>query len=138
MTYDAAAFGALALALTVLGGIVTYFRWRQHGLPALLRGTAWSLLPTAAWLTGVLRLLVEVGSEVSRWALRLVFSPTVWAGLALGGISVVLFVVSGFVRDRSAAVPAAPSRKAVPPAGGASAGDGLDDIEAILKRHGIQ
>ena len=135
MTYDAAAFGALALALTVLGGVVTYFRWRKHGLPALLRGTAWSLLPTAAWLTGVLRLLVEVGSEVSRWALRLVFSPTVWAGLALAGVSVVLFVVSGFVRDRSA-VPAPPSRKAVPPA--ASGGEGLDDIEAILKRHGIQ
>lgn len=135
MTYDAAAFGALALALTVLGGVVTYFRWRKHGLPALLRGTAWSLLPTAAWLTGVLRLLVEVGGEVSRWALRLVFSPTVWVGLALAGVSVVLFVVSGFVRDRSA-VPAPPSRKAVPPK--ASGGEGLDDIEAILKRHGIQ
>ncbi len=138
MTYDAAAFGALALALSVLGGIVTWFRWRKHGLPALLRGAAWSLLPTAAWLTGVLRLLVEVGGEVSRWALRLVFSPTVWVGLALAGVSVVLFVLSGFIRDRSAAVPAAPSRKAVPPPGGASGGEGLDDIEAILKKHGIQ
>lgn len=140
MTYDAAAFGALALALTVLGGILTWSRWRKHGLPGLLRGTAWSLLPVAAWLTGVLRLLVEVAGSVGDWAARLAFSPTVWVGLGLAGVSVALFVVSGFVRDRTApTVPGAPTRKAVPrsqaPAVGA---EDLDDIEAILRKHGIQ
>lgn len=140
MTYDAAAFGALALALSVLGGIVTWFRWQKHGLQALVRGTAWSLLPIAAWLTGALRLGVEISSAVGRWATRLVFSPTVWIGLGLTGVAVVLFVVSGFVGSRTApAAPAAPRRKSLPkssPEPGAD--DGLDDIEAILRKHGIQ
>lgn len=137
MTYDAAAFGALALALSVLGGIVTWFRWRKHGLPALLRGTAWSLLPAAAWLTGVLRLLVEIGGEVGHWAVRLVFSPTVWVGLALAGVSVVLFVVSGFLPGRRVA--AGPGHKEVrAPAAGGEGLDGMDDIDAILRKHGIQ
>lgn len=137
MTYDAAAFGALALALSVLGGVVTFFRWRRHGLPALLRGTAWSLLPVAAWLTGVLRLGVEVGSAVGRWGTRLVFSPTVWVGVALAGVAVVLFVVSGFAKGR--AVSPAPGRPAVAPKrSSGTPDDGLDDIEAILRKHGIQ
>lgn len=140
MTYDAAAFGALALALSVLGGIITWFRWRKHGLPALLRGTAWSLLPLAAFLTGVLRLLVEISGDVSRWAVRLVFSPTVWVGLALTATAVVLFVVSGLVRDRSApAAPTAPSRRQVPAGKDGAAGlEEMEDIDAILRKHGIQ
>lgn len=137
MTYDAAAFGALALALTVLGGVVTFFRWRSNGLPALLRGAAWSLLPLAAWLTGVLRLGVEVASAVGRWGARLVFSPAMWAGVALAALCVVLFVVSGFLKPSRKAVPSGSSPK---PVGrkGAPAMDDLDDIEAILRKHGIQ
>jgi ribose transport system permease protein len=56
---------------------------------------AWSLRPAAAGLTGTLKLVYDSGNGVVTWATRLVFSPVVWAGIALAGVSVVLFVVSG-------------------------------------------
>ena len=53
MSYDSAAWGALAFALSTMLGVVTFFRWRAKGLVAGLRGAGWTILPVAAWLTGV-------------------------------------------------------------------------------------
>src|SRR5688572_8605881 len=66
-----------------------------------VRGVAWSLLPLAAAMTGLLRVVWEVADSVSSWAVRLVFSPTVWAGIIVAGVSATLFVVSGFLRRRT-------------------------------------
>lgn len=147
MSYDSAAWGALAVALSVLLGVVTFFRWRSRGLAAGVRGAAWTLLPVAAWLTGVLELTFDVGSAVGEWAVHLVFSPVVWLGIVLTGVSAALFGASA-VLGRRADGPAADG--AHPPeiaqkrprgrsrSGDAAIGDGdLDDIEAILRRHGI-
>ena len=59
-----------------------------------------TLLPVAAWLTGVLELLTEIGGAIGDWAVDLAFSPTMWLGTALGGLAVVLLVVSGFLAKR--------------------------------------
>ncbi|HET9500501.1 MAG TPA: hypothetical protein VFO98_09585 [Marmoricola sp.] len=144
MEYDAASWGALALALSVLGGVITWFRWRRHGLPSLLRGTAWSLLPVAAWLTGVLELVADVSGSVARWAVHLVFSPVVWLGIVLAGVSAALFGASALLRGRREESAAGPVEPAPQPR---SVGhtrdrkrDGLedmDDIDAILRKHGI-
>lgn len=162
MTYDAASWGALAVALSILGGIITWYRWRKHGLPSLLRGTAWSLLPIAAWLTGVLELVANISGQVSSWAVHLVFSPVVWIGICLAGVSVVLFGASAFLRERQLnraekaaggavggggprQVPQAPAKGSTDAKGGKAgkgqpdpALEGMDDIEAILRKHGIQ
>ncbi len=146
--FDNATWQALGLVLTLLGLCVSVLVWVRRGAVSGLRGVAWSLLPLAAGLTGVLRLAWEIGDAVFRWAVRLVFSPVVWLGLVLAGISLILFVVSGVVRRRS------PRRKQSPqpqrrttgalPASGsgataaASPGDDLADIEEILRKHGIQ
>jgi hypothetical protein len=147
MSYDAASWGALALALSIVGGVVTWFRWRSHGLPSLLRGTAWSLLPVAAWLTGVLELVADITGSVSRWAVHLVFSPIVWLGVVLAGVSVVLFGAAALVGGRSGGEPGpkeAPAVREPRPVRGRSAGkgpaeglEGMDDIDAILRKHGI-
>jgi hypothetical protein len=140
MSYDSAAWGALAFAISTLLGVVTFFRWRSQGLAAGLRGAAWTILPVAAWLTGVLELAFDIGDSVGHWAVHLVFSPVVWLGVVLTGVSVVLFGASTLVRGRTAPRKAggAPSRPAVPTKGTAAIGDGdLDDIEAILRKHGI-
>jgi hypothetical protein len=151
---DYTTWQALGLTLTLLGLVLSAVVWRRKGATAGLRGVAWSLLPLAAALTGTLRLGWEVGDAVVDWAVRLVFSPVVWLGIVLAGVSVVLFVVTGFLRGRSAAAggqaPArgqvtaerstAPATAAKRPAAGAgpAADVGLDDdIEAILRRHGI-
>lgn len=145
MGYDFVTWGAFACVLSALGGLLSWLAWRRRGLPAGLRGLAWSLLPLAAWLTGTLHLLANVVADVLAWAVHLVFSPVVWVGIVLAGIAVVLFGTSGAMRakgigtrrrDRAAApAPAAgqlPRRPA--PASGL---DDMDDIEAILKKHGI-
>lgn len=154
---DTTTWAALALTLTVLGAVLSFLAWRRRGPAAGLRGVAWTLLPVAAWLTGTLRLAVAVGEEVVGWATRLVFSPTVWTGIGVLGVSVLLFVVSNALRARGLGggrprqAPA--SRRAAPRAAGQAAEkpavtrgggrrhesdlDDMDDIEAILKKHGI-
>ena len=140
MTYDSAAWGALAFALSTLLGVVTFFRWRSQGLAAGLRGAAWTILPVAAWLTGVLELAFDIGDSVGHWAIHLVFSPVVWLGIVLTGVSAVLFGASALLRSRGGSVrggaappPPLDTRKG----GAATKDDDLDDIEAILRRHGI-
>ena len=143
MSYDSAAWGALAFALSTLLGVVTFFRWRNRGLAAGLRGAAWTILPVAAWLTGVLELAFDVGDSVGHWAVHLVFSPVVWLGIVLGGVSVVRFGASALLDGRRRDAPPAAlgssgkSRRGRPERQVTGTGDDLDDIEAILRKHGI-
>jgi hypothetical protein len=101
-------------------------------------------------MTRTLKLASEIVGSVTDWATGLVFNPLVWLGIVLAGISVVLFVVSGAMRSRgvgstpatkdasgadAGALPAKrSSRKAEP----AVKDEDMDDIEAILRKHGIQ
>src|SRR3954462_15802719 len=100
MSYDSAAWGALAFALSILLGVGTFFRWRAKGLAAGLRGAAWTVLPVAARLTGLLELAFDIGDSVGHWALHLVFSPVVWLGIVLAGVSAMLFGASALLRRR--------------------------------------
>lgn len=139
---DTTTWVVLGLTLTLLGLVVSVFVWRARGAGAGLRAVAWSLLPAAAGLTGVLRLLADIGGSIGGWAVRLVFSPVVWLGIVLAGLAVVLFAVSAALRRRSGRRPAAgPPAVKGKAAGGAAAGgddlDNIDDIEAILRKHGI-
>ena len=115
MTYDSAAWGALAFAVSTLLGVVTFFRWRARGLAAGLRGAGWTLLPVAAWLTGVLELAFDVADSVGRWAVHLVFSPVVWLGIVLAGVSVVLFGAAAMVAGRGGSGHRNVGRAAPPP-----------------------
>src|SRR4051794_9739591 len=120
MSYDSAAWGALALALSILLGVVTFYRWRSRGLAAGLRGAAWTIVPIAAWLTGVLELAFDISDSVGHWAVHLVFSPVVWLGIVLAGVSVVLFGASAVLTNR--AIGGASGEGTPPPAlGGGSA-----------------
>jgi hypothetical protein len=154
VTVDSTTWAALALVLTVLGAAYTWVAYRRRGLAAGLRGLAWTLIPVAAWLTGTLKLAANIVNDVLDWAARLVFSPTVWLGVIVAGASAGLWFVSGVLRargigvrekavegGRTKQVPAAsPGKPASPPKQSAARKDDLDDmeeIEAILKRHGI-
>ena len=158
---DAATWQAVGLTLSVVGLLVSVLLWRRRGPATGLRAVAWSLLPAAAGLTGTLRLVWQIGDEIVSWAVRLVFSPVVWLGIVLAGVAVVLFGVSGAMKARARGdSPAAsgkssgrspgkkglPEQRSTPPAGGgrgkkgtpAVQDDDMDDIEAILRKHGIQ
>jgi hypothetical protein len=139
---------ALTLTLTLLAGGWTWLVARKRGPLAIVRGVAITLVPPAAYLTGTLEAGVEIGGVIGDWATALVFSPKVWAGLILAGISVLLFVLTGFLGRRGigGGTPTKESKRAKPaespalPAGKPGApviDDDLADIEAILKKRGI-
>ena len=144
---DSTTWAALALVLTIIGGALSWRAWRKRGLGAGLRGLAWSLLPLAAWLTGTLKLAASIVEDISTWAAHLVFSPAVWLGVAVAGFAGVLFVVSGFMLGRRPSRAERRSQKKV--AKSSTSGgqlpaprsgndiEGMDEIEAILKKHGI-
>lgn len=134
---------ALGLLLTLLGLGVSALVWSRRGAASGLRAVAWSLLPLAAGLAGVLRLFGEIVDAVLRWATRLVFSPVVWLGLVVAGVSLLLFMVSGALARRRPRSPVTGQpAKAVgatgrPPARSSVAADEFADIEELLRRRGI-
>ena len=54
----------------------------------------------AAYLTGSIEMFWKMGVAIGDFAKGFVFSPRVWSGIALAGLAVVLFVVSGPLRRR--------------------------------------
>jgi hypothetical protein len=152
-------WAALTAALTVAGAIWTWIAFRRRGAANGLRAMGFTLLPAAAWLTGTLEMVVEIAGSVTDWATGLVFDLFTWAGLGLAGLAVVLWVVSGFIRDRQLArgqasgsprdqgrtEKAGRSDRELPPtpaspgsAGRSPIDDDLADIEALLKKRGIE
>lgn len=138
-------------------GIAAITAYRKRFLAAT-RIAAYSLVPVALVMTGVVE-----------WLADKAFSPTAWVGVGLLGLSWVLFMTTRMVERRSGvgsrkerrAAARAAQRDAVAPAAsapslGASAapvaepkaakakkpraadpGDDFSDVEAILKKHGI-
>ena len=153
MTYSQFAWLPLCGGLTLLGLIASWVVWRRRGAAAGLRWAAWSLLPIAAYLTHAVKMLWQIGSAIGNFATSFIFSPQVWSGVAVTGLAIVLFVVSGTLR-RGRARTSGPDG-AVPPAGRAAAGapagkalkpakskstaadDDLGDVADILRRHNI-
>lgn len=144
-SFDSVTWQALTVVLTVLGLVGTVAFWRLRGPVAGLRMLAVSLLPAAAYLTGTLRLLWEIGAAVVRWAARLTFSPPMWLGIGVAATALVLFVVAGALarrgvgaRPRGAELPREESPRPARTTSSAPAeDDDMADIEEILKRHGI-
>jgi hypothetical protein len=147
---DDASWAALTLSLTVLGGIWTWISFRRRGLASGLRALAFTLLPLAAYLTKTLQMFTRIADAIGSWAAHLVFSPAVWAGVVLAGVSILLFVVSGALRSRQLGrtrrhdkVGDAPARelpaKRSPAAGkpAPAPDDDMAEIEALLRKRGI-
>jgi membrane protein implicated in regulation of membrane protease activity len=99
-TYDKIAWLPLCGGLTGLGLVLSYLAYRRRGIGSGLRWAAWSLLPIAAYLTGSIEMFWKMGVAIGDFAKGFAFSPKVWSGIALAGLAVVLFVVSGPLRRR--------------------------------------
>jgi hypothetical protein len=149
---DDVAWGALTLTLTALAGVYTWWAFRNRGVTAALRGAGLTLIPVALLLTNSLRMVTRIGDAVADWATALAWNPMVWAGLLLGGISVVCFVVAGFLTQREIGTAAPTKRRAggskeLPAAKRSGsrpvlAKDPVDtemaEIEALLRKRGIE
>jgi hypothetical protein len=140
-------WGALALSLSVLGGIYTWWALRHRGVTAAVRGAGLTLLPLAAWMTGLLQVFGDISDSLAHWLTRLVFSPSVWLGMIIGFVAVVLIGganavsrrVPGDKPDRRTRRTADASPKAVSraPKQDPLIDDEMAEIQAILKKRGI-
>lgn len=145
MGYEEIAWLPLCAGLTAFGLLATWLVGRRRGAAAVTRGVAWSLIPVAAYLTGLIELVWTVAGASVSWALRLVFSPIVWAGVVVAGLSAILFVVSGILRGRGQPARGReveqggeePKSVEKEPSGAQGSGDDLADVEEILRRRGI-
>jgi hypothetical protein len=134
---DNAAWGALALALTVLIGVVTWGRARTRGPRTLVRGAGIALLPIAAYLTHTLKLIGRISSAVADWATGFVFSPVVWIGIVVAAVGAALIFGARWVPGtaKSPKATTSPKEPKAVTATGSSAED--DELTALLRKHGI-
>jgi hypothetical protein len=136
---DDMTWGILALLLTGAGGAATWWCFTRRGALAGATALGWTLLVPAAWLTGLLELVTRVATAVSRWASQLVFSPTFWIGAALGSVAVLTLLGTAALRrrgvDTSPKPRSTPQRQVSAPA---AKDDDFDDIEAMLRKRGIE
>ncbi len=124
-TYYSVQWLPLAGGLTLLGLIASWLAWRRRGVAAGLRGVAWSLLPIAAYLTGAIKMLWQMGVAISSFASSFIFSPRVWSGVIVAGASAALFFVSaGLRRGRARKSAAGGPGLSRQPAAGCSAQQG--------------
>ncbi|HEY6787001.1 MAG TPA: cellulose synthase [Trebonia sp.] len=86
---------ALCASLTGLGLVLTVLLGRRRSVRSMLHGAAWSLIPIAAYLTGSTLMLWRIGAAIGTWASAFVFSTQRWAGVAVAGLIVLLFVLGG-------------------------------------------
>ena len=153
-TYNQIAWFPLCAGLTGLGLVLSWFVFRRRGLRAGLLGVAWSLLPLAAYLTGAIEMIWKMGVAIGDFASSFVFSPEKWAGIAVTGLAIVIFVAAGMTRGRPAkrakdvkdgdgqpGAPAAKKGQAIAArssqAPAATDDDDFSEIEQILRNRGI-
>jgi hypothetical protein len=155
MSFSQIPWFLLCGGLTVVGLIGSWFTFRRRGARAAARGVAWSLVPIALYLIGIIQ-------PIWNFAYGLVFSPKVWTGVVLMGIVVLLFTVTGGLRGRSGRKQTAEKKRDEPATGPAQLTGGsatrasaqpaavpakrkgaqpvdedFGEVADILKRHGI-
>lgn len=137
---DSITWGVFALMGTVLGGVGTWFAYRRRGLRSGARWLAATLLFPAAYFTRTLKMFGRVADAVTDWGVSFVWNPMVWVGIGLAVVSAALFLLAGRLPSKGAAR-SGPEKapKAVSGArpGLPAADPELDEIEALLKKHGI-
>ena len=138
-------WGALALALTALGGIYTWWALRNRGFATAVRAAGLTLLPLAAWMTGLLKVFGTVTDAFGHFFVHLVFSPVVWLGVIVFFVAFVLIGAGNLMLRRHE--PSAPKPKSRRPDAARAVGpvtshdplidDEMAEIQAILKKRGI-
>lgn len=149
----------LCIGIALIGVVVAGVAWRKGSRGRVVQGIGLVLAPIALYFTGLLRLLWDAVVAVVGWASSIVFSPTMWFGLSLLGLCIVLWVLGGLLTRRAAAKSESPAvaGSGKPAVGAGRTGSSvpakktsakgkapaqeidpeLAEIEAILKNRGI-
>ncbi len=158
--------GALLPIVIVLGVLllaVAVLLWVRHRRGRAVQWFGLALLPIGLYLTGVLTLLVDGARELIRWIQQQSGTTVVWVGgVALIVLFVLLWIIGGRVAIRHLSnravaraeggagnplIGSGPATRPEQPAkqppraskqAAAKSDDGMDEIEALLKKRGIE
>lgn len=125
---------AIASAAALVPAVLA---WRRGRRASAVRWLGWATVPWAAWLLGLVSLIARVGDALSDWTARFVFNPAAWTGLLLALVAVCLIVGGGRLARRGSGQPVVASTRSRVRAVPRAADPAEDDIEAILRKHGI-
>jgi hypothetical protein len=139
--------------LTLLGLIITALLWPRARWRTVIFWLGLSLLPIAVYLVGLLPTLVDLWNTLALWYQGLTWTMLAMAGVAIGGLGVLLMIISRLLphKPRAKKTPAAsdsqvarqrPDYGSSPQGASTSSSTGAtsaDDPEVteILKRRGI-
>ena len=153
---------AVCAGLSLVGIVVTAIIWKLAKVRTVVWWLGLSLVPIDVYLLGLVPLMIDGYQTLRQWYGTLAVTPLVWTGAALGGLGVLLMLVSRVIPARPRRTPpdtvgATPDRRAVaappapgspvrpaPPAGRGAAGpltpadSDLDEVTEILRRRGIE
>jgi heme exporter protein D len=144
--YDSTWMLANVVTLTALLGLVAVLAWRRRGVVSGLRWVGVALLPLSLHLIGLTEALWTIVAELGDFFAGLVWRPSVWLGLILTAVALVLIVIPARLRRAATGADSDDSRRADRSSSGTRGSrsskpvedDDLAEIEAILKRRGIQ
>jgi len=148
----------VAGALTLVGLVLTVLLWRRRGAGAGMRMLGVSFLPGAIVLVGLQGVLKELWKSLVRFATGLLFSPQIWVGVGMAVIAVLCILIGNRLTVRKlkevgGTTTVTGSKPAV--AGSGKSGtaapkqvaaknpreptglEGMEDVDEILKRRGI-
>lgn len=136
--------------LTGVGVLLSILIWRRRGAASGLRLLSWSLLPIGFYLLGLLGIVLRFGVDLVEWVATAAFSIIAWVGVAVLGLAVLLWIISGVMlgRRRRAAVEGADGEavesgrtstdEQLEGGSDGQSDEGIGDIEEILRRRGIE
>jgi type IV secretory pathway TrbL component len=127
----------VALAALALAG--AWWASRRGDAPAALRRLGYAVGVLGLWGLGVPTLLARLWSTLSGWVTRLVFNPLSWLGLAATVVAV-LMVLVGLAwgrRRESSPQPRAVQKSSSKAVATSSTSSEDEEIEALLRKHGI-
>jgi hypothetical protein len=125
---------AIASAAALVPAVLA---WRRGRRASAVRWLGWATVPWAAWLLGLVSLVARVSDAFGDWAARFVFNPAAWTGLLLALVALCLIVGGGRLARRAGAEPAKVNGRGPTRAVARATEPAEDDIEAILRKHGI-
>ncbi|MGH3446182.1 MAG: hypothetical protein ACRDQA_32120 [Nocardioidaceae bacterium] len=146
-SYDTIVWLPNALILTALLLLATWFVWKRRGIRAGIRMFGVAMLPLALYWIGLWHLLWSIALRFSSFFSGFVFRPTVWLGCIMGVVAIALIVVprrlskalgSKATGGAKAQKPSKSAGKAPAKRSSSSGDDDMADVEAILKKHGIE
>jgi hypothetical protein len=125
-----------ALIMTALLAAFAVWRWRSKGPLIGLRWVGVAMLPLALYAIGLFQLAWRIGLAISHFLTGFVFRPSVWVGLLLAVVALVLIVLPSKVGGRLG-TDESKSAKSLPPSKKRGGDDDMTEIEDILKKHGL-